>query len=115
VIRRAGRALLDLWEDDSAKEEMVYDPVQAAAVVVGCLVAMGTLFWILWALLVFEGGLFTKIGPFFQVVLTSKTLSDYGYQGSPQAMGLFKGWPVNLLALLLSLSLIFSIRYTLKK
>jgi uncharacterized membrane protein len=106
-----GRALLNLWEDDDSPEALVYDPVHVASVLVGCLVAMGTLFWVLWALLVFEGGLFTKIIPFVHVVFTSKTLNDFGYEGSPYALGLFEGWWVNLTALVLGLGMVLGIGY----
>ncbi len=115
MIRRAWKAVFDLWEDDDTADPIVYDPVHVAAVVVGCLFALGILFWDLWALLVFEGGLFTKVIPFFQVIFTSKTLKDFGYEGSPYALGIFEGWIVNLTALILSLSLVAGIGWLLRR
>lgn len=111
MIRRTGKTVLDLWEDDNAPESVVYDPAHVAAVVVGCLFAMGIIFWDLWALLVFEGGLLTKGVPFFQVIFTSKTLKDFGYEGSPYALGIFEGWIVNVAALLVALGLLVSLRW----
>jgi uncharacterized membrane protein len=106
VIGRLWKSVLDLWEDDDASERIVYDPVHVAAVVVGCFFAMGIVFWDLWALLVFEGGLFTKMGPFLQVLFTSKTLGDFGYEGAPYALGIFEGWMVNLAAFFIALGLV---------
>ena len=109
MIGRLWKSVLDLWEDDDASERIVYDPVHVAAVVVGCFFAMGIVFWDLWALLVFEGGLFTKIGPFVQVIFTSETLSDFGYEGAPYALGIFEGWMVNLAALFIALGLLLGL------
>lgn len=111
MIRRTWKAVLSLWEDDDTTDPIVYDPVHVAAVVVGCLFALGILFWDLWALLVFEGGLLTKGVPFFQVLFTSKTLKDFGYEGSPYALGIFEGWIVNLAALLTALALVAGLRW----
>ena len=36
----------------------------------------------------------------------SKTLADFGYAGSPYALGVFEGWAVNLAALVLLLLLL---------
>src|SRR5262245_59464671 len=85
----------DLFADDSP-DDLIFDPLQVAAVVVGCLAGLGVLFWMLWALLVCEGGLFMKIGPAIQVLLTDKTLQDFGYQGYPYQLGVFEGWIVNV-------------------
>lgn len=101
MIRRAWKSVTDLWEDDDAADRILYDPVHVAAVGVGCLFAAGVLFWDLWALMVYEGGIFTKIGPFLQVLFTSKKLQDFGFEGSPYALGIFEGWTVNLAALLI--------------
>ncbi len=48
MIRRTWKAVLSLWEDDDTTDPIVYDPVQVAAVVVGCLFALGILFWDFW-------------------------------------------------------------------
>lgn len=105
-VKKTWAAFLDALEGEDGPNDVVYDPVHVAGVVVGCLCAFGVLFWLLWSLLVFEGGLFTKVGPFFQVVLTSKTLRDFGYEGHPGAAGIFEGWLANVAALLLTLALI---------
>ncbi len=106
MIGRAWKRVLSLWEDGATEGEPVYDPVHVAAVFVGCMLALGVLFWVLWGLLVCEGGLFTKILPFLQVVFTSRTLKDFGYEGSPYALGIFEGWIVNLSSLGIGLGLL---------
>ncbi|MBK8575316.1 MAG: hypothetical protein IPN90_06435 [Elusimicrobia bacterium] len=114
MIRQTWKAVVSLWEDDEAADPILYDPVHVAAVVVGCLFALGIVFWDLWALLVFEGGFLTKAMPFFQVILTSKTLKDFGYEGSPYALGIFEGWIVNLTALFIGLFLVAAIGWVLR-
>lgn len=115
MIRRTWKAVLDLWENDDTTDAIVYDPVHVAAVVVGCLFAAGILFWDLWALLVFEGGLFTKVVPFLKVIFTSKTLKDFGYEGYPYALGIFEGWIVNLTALIIGLGFVAGIGWVLRQ
>ena len=99
------RRVADLFEED-APEEPFYDPVHLGAAVIATLAAIGALFWLLWTLLVFEGGLFLKLRAAASVLLTSKTLGDYGYEASPYAMGVFEGWLGNLAALALSAALL---------
>ena len=70
---------------------------------------MGLVFWLLWALLVCEGGIFIKVVPFLQAVFTSKTLHDFGYVGYPYELGIFEGWIVNLFALVLSIALLVGV------
>jgi hypothetical protein len=115
VIGRLFKCVWDLWEDDDAPDGIVYDPVHVAAVVVGCLFVMGIIFWDLWALFVFEGGLFTKIGPFVQVLFTSKTLNDFGYEGAPYALGIFEGWIVNLTALSIAIGLVAAVGWIVRR
>lgn len=101
-ISVAWASFLDLFEDDDP-EEPFYDPVHLGAVFVVFLVGVGCLYWLLWTLLVFEGGLFLKLGAAAQVLFTDKTAKDFGYEGSPYAMGVFEGWFGNLAALALCL------------
>ncbi len=108
-LKRVWDALVDLVEGEDDPDEVVYDPVHIGAVIVGSLCAMGVLFWLLWSLLVCEGGLFTKVVPFFEVLFTSKTLKDFGYEGYPYQLGVFEGWIVNVVALLLSLALLYGL------
>ncbi len=115
--------------DDDNPDEPIYDPTHLAAVLIGTLAALGLLYWLLWTLLVYDGGFFSKVGPFFKVLIGSmpflynhkvgivptlsslrkgtKTLADYGYLGSPYQMGVFRGWVGNLGALMISLGIIF--------
>lgn len=99
ALKRLKRALEWLDADDDP-EQPAYDPVDVAAALVGVLAVIGALYWLLWTLLVYEGGLFSKLGPAVSVLLTKKTLADYGYRGSPYAMGVFEGWQGNVGALI---------------
>lgn len=87
----------------------VFDPVHLGTVIVGCVAALGVLYWLLWSLLVFEGGLFTKVGPALTVLFTDKTPLDFGDEGIPGARGVFEGWTINLAALILTMTLVFGI------
>ena len=48
--------LKNIFEEEPSSEDPVYDPVHVAGVLVVSLVVLGALFWLLWALLVCEGG-----------------------------------------------------------
>ncbi len=90
-----------LFGEDVSPDDVVYDPVHVAIVLVVVPAVSGILYWLLWSLLVCEGGIFVKIVPLFQVLLTSKTWSDFGYEGYPYKLGIFEGWVVNVTALAL--------------
>lgn len=99
------------FSDDEDPSEPTYDPVHVGAMIVIVLFAMTVLFWLLWALLVFGGGIQAKIAPALQVLFTSKTAGDFGYIGSPYAMGVFEGWQTNVIALALALAVMGAIAY----
>lgn len=98
-LLRFWKVLAELFEEEDPPGEVRYDVMHLAGVLVICLTALGALFWLLWALLVCEGGIFTKIGPFLQVVFTERTLRDFGYEGTPYKLGVFEGWIVNVAGL----------------
>ena len=101
------------WLDaDDDPAEPAYDPVQLAGALIGALTAVGALYWLLWTLLVYEGGLFSKLGPALSVLFTSKTLADYGYRGAPYAMGVFEGWTGNLAALIIAIVVVAALHRT---
>lgn len=97
------RQALDYFDREDDPAEPFYDPVHLGGVLTVWLVAVGALYWLLWTLLVYEGGLLLKARAALDVALTSRTLGDYGYRGSPYAMGVFEGWVGNLAALVLCL------------
>ncbi|MBI5243947.1 MAG: hypothetical protein HY922_09770 [Elusimicrobia bacterium] len=101
--------LLDLFSDEDDPSEPFYDPVHLGAAVMITLVAIGCLYWLLWTLLVYEGGLFGKIVPALRVIFTSKTLQDYGYRGEFDR-GVFEGWFGNLAALALCIAVVIALR-----
>lgn len=78
-----------LFEEKEDPAEPHYDPVHLAAVLTACLVVIGALFWLLWTLLVYEGGLPLKI-----VTLLTP--------GKPEHRVTMEGWQANLAALVLS-------------
>jgi hypothetical protein len=101
--------LADFLSDDESPDEPHYDPVHLGATVVVTIFAIAALFWLLWCLLVFGGGIEAKIIPVLQVAARAKTLADFGYVGYPYEMGVFEGWPTNLIALLILLALIAAV------
>ncbi|MBI4677110.1 MAG: hypothetical protein HY748_05965 [Elusimicrobia bacterium] len=105
--RQARRLGWFLSDDDPLEPR--YDPAHLAGTLIVCMAAAGGLYWLLWTLLVFEGGIFPKIAAASAVLLTGKTLRDYGYEGRPEAMGVFDGWTSNVAALLLSLLLLVAL------
>ena len=101
ILRSLKRAAEFLDAPDDPREP-AYDPAHLGAVLIVCMVVIGLLYWLLWTLLVYEGGLFSKIGPALQVLLGQKTSADFGYVGSPYEMGAFQGWAGNAAALVLA-------------
>lgn len=71
--------------------EPAYDPVHLGAVSVACLVVIGLLYWLLWTLLVYEGGIFLKIIALFS---------------SSRPEGAFEGWMGNLCALFIAAAVV---------
>lgn len=96
-------------------DEPIYDPTHIAALIVIVLSVMGVLFWLLWTLLVFEGGIFKKILPALQVLFTTKTVQDFGWVGYPYELGIFEGFIANTIALILTVTLIWAIGWVFKK
>ncbi len=90
-------------------KEPHYDPVHIGMTVVFSIFAIGLMFWLFWCLLVFGGGLQAKLVPAFQLATHVRTLADFGYIGYPYAMGVFEGWPTNLIALIILLALIAAV------
>ncbi|MDX6768378.1 MAG: hypothetical protein SF051_02515 [Elusimicrobiota bacterium] len=60
-MNRVWKGFTDLFEDDDPAEPR-FDPVHLAGVLVAVQVVAGVLFWLLWTLLVYEGGLPAKLG-----------------------------------------------------
>ncbi len=113
ALQRLGReiwaGLLDLFTDDDDPREPFFDPVHLGAVCIVCLTVIGALYWLLWTLLVYEGGLAPKVRAALEVLLTRRTLKDLGCEGTPYAMGVFEGWVGNLAALLLAAAALWAL------
>lgn len=115
MIQKIWKDLLDFLSDAENPEEPVYDPAHVAAMIVLVIAATGILFWLLWTMLVFRGGLFSKILPALEVLFTSKTLRDFGWVGYPYELGVFSGFIANGAALLLTLGFIYGLWWLFKK
>ena len=103
--------IADFFSDKEDPNEPGYDPVHIGAMIVLVLFANTLLFWLLWSVLVFGGGLQAKVVPVLQLVFTSKTAADFGYVGYPYEMGIFEGWITNVTALFLLLGAIVTAWY----
>ena len=104
-IKKLFKNFIDFFDDTHADpDEPAYDPVHVASMIVLVILGIAVLFWLLWALLVCEGGIIVKIIPFLSVVFTRKTLQDYGYEGYPYELGVFEGWIVNCAALVVMIA-----------
>jgi len=105
----------ETFNDKENPDEAGYDPAHIGTMIVAVLFGITILFWLLWSLLVFGGGIFAKIIPFIKIMFTSRTAADYGYVGYPYEMGVFEGWPTNVVALVFAILLICAIWYVFKK
>lgn len=97
------KRLEDFFGDDPHEPE--FDPADLASVLIVVMVVMGALYWLLWTLLVYEGGIFSKLAAVFHILAGSRKLSDFGYLGSYE-QGLFEGWLGNLGALILTVVIV---------
>lgn len=106
-MRKGGalEVLRDLFSDEDDPNEACYDPVHVGGVVIMSIAGLGVLYWLLWTLLVYEGGLPAKAAASASVLFTSKTLADVGWMGS-HSMGAFEGWFGNVAALALAVLVI---------
>jgi hypothetical protein len=98
TLKRLLSRAAEAFEAEDDPREPAYDPVHLGATLVLTLTTVGALYWMLWALLVYGGGLFAKIGPALQVLFCMKTAADFGERG-PWDRGVFEGWLGNLGAL----------------
>ena len=94
--------LIDFFSDEENPDEPICDPVHVAILIISVLFTIGIVFWLLWSLLVYEGGLAKKVVPAFQVLFTQKTLEDFGWVGYPFELGIFQGFITNIVALILT-------------
>lgn len=100
--RSIWRRWVGLFEDSDDPRTPHFDPIHIAVVLVATQVVIGALYWLLWTLFVYEGGLPAKIAPFLSVLIGARSLRDYGWLGTPDHQGLFEGWLANLAAFILS-------------
>lgn len=92
-MKRAWKGFTDLFEDDDPAEPR-YDPVHIAGVLIAAQVVVGALFWLLWTLLVFEGGLASKLGALLAGPRDAETLR--GLWGNLASLALSLGLVVVL-------------------
>ena len=108
-FKKVLKAVDAFFGDTEDPNEPKYDPVHVGAMILLVLFGITILFWLLWCILVFGGGLQAKVLPFLQMVFTGKTAADFGYVGYPYEMGVFEGWPTNIIASAIGIYLIVMI------
>jgi hypothetical protein len=101
--------------NEKLTQEPGYDPAHLAAMILIVLAVITILFWLLWTLLVYQGGIFSKIMPALKILLGKKTLQDYGWAGYPYQMGIFSGFIANTIAAVLTMTLVLAIGWVLTK
>ncbi|MCX5781935.1 MAG: hypothetical protein NT145_04425 [Elusimicrobia bacterium] len=107
--------ILDFFSDEENLEISRYDPLHLGAMIVIILFGMSLIFWLLWALLVFGGGIQSKVVPFLQILFTSKTAENFGYVGYPYEMGVFEGWITNVVTFCFLILVILGIWHVFKQ
>lgn len=91
-LKRLSEKALALFDEDDPQEPF-YDPVHLGAAAVGTLAAVGALYWLFWTLLVYEGGLFLKLGLLLDLA-SGKLKGPFSPMNDP-----FEGWLANVVAL----------------
>ena len=102
------RRLIERLDADDDPSEPAYDPAQLGGVLIVSMIAAGALFWLLWTLLVFEGGIFIKLRALLELGFGGKSLAQLGWRGAHEP-GVFEGWTANAAALVLLVGAVFSI------
>lgn len=102
------RAVVESLDDEPPAGTPLYDPVHVGGVLVSVLAAVGALYWLLWTALVFEGGVFRKLGAFARLA-TGTPAAELGYEG-PWNRGAFEGWLGNVAATALIVFLAWTLR-----
>lgn len=115
MIKKILNWIEEIFNDKENPEEPGYDPAHIGIMVVAVLFGITVLFWLLWSLFVFGGGLQAKIIPFIKILFTSKTAADFGYIGYPYEMGIFDGWPTNVVAFIFTILIVCTIWYVFRK
>lgn len=62
-MRSIWKRWVALFEDKDDPAEPHYDPVHLAEVLVACMVVIGALYWLLWTVFVYEGGIGAGLRP----------------------------------------------------
>ncbi len=101
-----------LTEEDPLEPK--YDPSHLAAVLIGTMAAIGAVYWLLWTLLVYEGGIVMKASSVAGVIFTSRTWAELAAAIRPDGAGELEGWLANVLALALTLTALFAVRRKLR-
>ncbi len=115
MLKKIWDNFLDFFSDAEDPNEPLYDPVHFGAMIIIVICVIGVLFWLLWTMLVFGGGIFKKIVPAIQVAFTNKTLRDFGWVGYPFELGVFEGFIGNVTALAITIGLITGIWWVFKE
>jgi len=114
ILRKIWDEIVKFFSDEENPNEPIYDPVHFAGMIVIVIFSTGVLFWLLWTLLVFGGGIFVKIKPALEIIFTKKTLHDFGWVGYPYELGIFDGFIGNAVALVLTAALVIGIWWVFK-
>lgn len=112
-MSKTARSLLN-WADrilseEDDPDEPHFDPVHLGGAVVVTLTAIGCLYWLLWTLLVYEGGIFLKLYALARLA-GGTPLKQLGWEGWPYAMGDFDGIVGNFVALALCAVVFVAVR-----
>jgi len=114
-LKKLWEEIIAFFSDEEDPDEPFFDPVHLAGLVVSVVFTMGVIFWLVWTLLVFEGGFFAKVLPTIQVIFTDKTLQDFGWVGYPYELGIFEGVFANSIALILTIAVVLGIWWVLER
>ena len=106
MMQKIKAEILQFFKDEENLDPPIYDPKHIGATIVIVIFSMGALFWLLWTLLVFEGGIFVKVVPALKVLFTDKKLEDFGWVGYPFELGIFEGFIANIIALIITFLLV---------
>ena len=111
-MRKILKLLEDLFGEDENKKAdstAVIDEFYFAATVIIDIVILAVLFWLLWSILVYGGGIFPKIKALFEIIFYKKSFKDFGWNFYPYDIGVFTGFVTNIIGIVLLCFFIISL------
>ena len=116
-MRKILKLIEGLFNEEKSKDETapVIDEFYLAATIIVDIIALTVLFWLLWSILVYGGGIFPKIKALLEIIFCGKSFKDFGWNFYPYDIGVFTGFITNIIGIILLCFFIVSVSKIMRK